>query len=119
PVAPSSGVQSSRLSDVAMRRSGTPNYIQYFPWRRVATMRLPCTRLRIAPDLDSVREYLPPAACANAAPRLVQVMRSRDVATASRGTSRFHCVSVRTYVQSSDSTMRAPYTPRRHSIWRW
>src|SRR5213078_997856 len=91
PSGPSTGVQSSRLSEVAIRRSGTPKYIQYLPFTRVAIRRSPSIRLRIAPDLDSVRIYWPPTR-ANAGPCLVHEIRSRDVATASRGTSRFHCV---------------------------
>src|SRR5881628_1208795 len=85
-----SGVQSIRLSDVAMRMSGTLKYIQYLPFTLVAMTRFPCTRVRIAPDLDSRLRYFPPAILANAGPCLVQVMRSREVATASRGMSRFH-----------------------------
>src|SRR5207247_9422497 len=118
PSGPSSGVQASRLSEVAISRSGTPKYIQYLPFTRVAMIRSPATRLRIAPDFDSVRRYLPPATFANAGPCLVQWMRSRDVATARRGTSRFHCVYVRTYVPSSVSTMRGSSTPPGHSFRR-
>src|SRR6266849_2893083 len=95
PFESSSGAHSSRLSEVAIRRSGTPKYIQYLPFTRVATIRWPSIRLRIAPDFDSVRKYFPPAAPAKAGPCFVHVTRSRDVATARRGTSRFHCVYVR------------------------
>src|SRR5882762_6950177 len=92
PSASSNGVQSTRLSEVAIIRSGTPKYIQYFPFTRVAMIRSPATRHRMAPDLDSRRRYLAPAARANAGPCFVQETRSGDVATASRETSRFHCV---------------------------
>src|ERR1041385_9372612 len=44
PAESSSGVQSMRLSDVAMRISGTPQYIQYFPLTRVAMSRSPSWR---------------------------------------------------------------------------
>src|SRR2546425_1053086 len=92
PLASSSGVQSTRLSDVAMRMSGTLKYIQYFPFTRVAMTRFPWARLRMAPDLDSRLRYLPLSLLANAGPCLFQVTRSREVAMASRGMSRFHWV---------------------------
>src|SRR6266511_3592026 len=92
PLVSSSGVQSTRLPDVAMRMSGTLKYIQYVPFTLVAITRLPSTRLRMAPDLDSKFRYFPPSVLANAGPWFVQLMRSRDVATARRGRSRFHCV---------------------------
>ena len=69
---------------------GTLKYIQYFPFTFVATRRFPTTRLTIAPDFDSTRRYFPPAAFANTGPCLSHVTRSREVATASRGTCRFH-----------------------------
>src|SRR2546430_210607 len=65
---------------------------QYFPFTRVAMIRSPSRRLRMAPDFVSWLRYLPPAARAKAGPCFVQETRSRDVATARRGTSRFHCV---------------------------
>src|SRR2546429_7923578 len=77
-----------RLSDVAMRTSGTLKYIQYIPPTLVAMTRLPSTRARIAPDFDSRPRYLPPYAWAKAGPCLVQWTRSREVATASRGMRR-------------------------------
>src|SRR2546425_11036426 len=92
PLASSSGVQSTRLSDVAMRMSGTLKYIQYFPFTLVAMTRFPSTRLRIAPDLDSRFRYFPPSILANAGPCFVQVMRSLEVAMARRGVWRFHRV---------------------------
>src|SRR5688572_10363291 len=92
PFASSSGVQSIRLSDVARRTSGTPKYIQYFPLTFVATIRLPSRRLRIAPDFDSTVRYFPLPTFANTGPCFVQLTRSFEVATARRGTSRFHCV---------------------------
>src|SRR5438034_7383616 len=58
----SSGVHAMRLSDVAMRMSGTLKYIQYIPPSFVAMTRLPSTRARIAPDFDSRSRYLPPYA---------------------------------------------------------
>src|SRR5438552_13205077 len=119
PLESSTGVQSSKFSDVAIRRSGTPKYIQYLPFTRVAMVRSPAIRLRIAPDFDSVRRYFPPAARAKAGPCLVQEIRSRDVATARRGTSRFHCVYGSTYVLSSASTIRGSSTPPGHSFRRW
>ena len=45
-----------------------------------------------APDFVSLRRKRPLSARANAGPCFVHVTRSRDVATARRGTSRFHCV---------------------------
>src|SRR2546425_1678098 len=72
PLPSSTGVQSSRLSDIAMWRSGTPKYIQYLPLTRVAMTRSPTTRERMAPDLDSARRYLPPAAPAKAGPCFVR-----------------------------------------------
>src|SRR5688572_4979055 len=65
----------------------------------------------MAPDLDSVLRYFPPDAVASAGPCLVHETRSRDVATASRGTSRFHWVYVSTYLPSSASTIRGSSTP--------
>src|SRR5256886_16187306 len=50
--------------------------------------RFPSTRATMAPDLDSRSRYFPPLAAANAGPRLVQWIRSRDVATARRGMRR-------------------------------
>src|SRR4030095_689825 len=88
----SSGVQSIRFSDVAIRTLGTLKYIQYLPFTLVATRRFPSTRLRIAPDLYSTFRYFPPAAFANTGPCFSHVTRSRDVATARRGMDRFHCV---------------------------
>src|SRR5438067_12211632 len=92
PSVSSSGVQSTRSSDVAMRMSGTLKYIQYVPPTLVAMTRFPSTRARIAPDFDSRFRYLPPDAFANAGPCLVQLTRSLDVATARRGMRWFHCV---------------------------
>src|SRR2546427_11849513 len=68
PLVSSRGVQSARLSDVAMRISGTLKYIQYFPSSLVAITRFPSTRLRIAPDLDSRLRYFPLTILANAGP---------------------------------------------------
>src|SRR3954467_8079507 len=87
-----SGVQSIRLSEVAIMMSGTLKYIQYFPFTFVATNRLPATRVRIAPDFVSVFRYLPLSALANAGPCFIQCTRSFDVAIARCGTSRFHWV---------------------------
>ncbi len=92
----SSGVHAMRLSDVAMRMSGTLKYIQYTPPTFVAMTRPPSTRARIAPDFDSRSRYLPPYAWAKAGPCFVQCTRSREVATARRGMRRFHWVYVRT-----------------------
>src|SRR5256886_10207555 len=92
PLESASGVQSTRSSEVAMRMSGTLKYIQYFPRSAVATTRFPATWPRMAPDLDSRSRYFPPPARANAGPCLVQWTKSRDVAIASRGISRFHWV---------------------------
>src|SRR5213076_2972925 len=119
PFLSSSGVHAMRLSDVAMRMSGTLKYIQYIPPTLVAMTRLPSTRARIAPDFDSRFRYLPPDAFANAGPCLVQLTRSRDVATARRGMRRFHCVYVSTYEPSSALTMPGSSTPPVHSYCRW
>src|SRR5437667_156267 len=70
PSVSSSGVQSTRSSDVAMRMSGTLNYIQYLPFTLVAMTRFPCTRVRIAPYLDSGLRSFPPAILAHAGPVL-------------------------------------------------
>src|ERR1700680_4755476 len=91
-----SGVQSMRSSDVAIRMSGTLKYIQYFPFTFVAISWLPWTLVRIAPDLVSSFRYFPLSAFANAGQCFCQWTRSFDVAIARRGTSRFHCVYVRT-----------------------
>src|SRR2546421_6814983 len=91
PFMSSSGVHAMRLSDVAMRMSGTLKYIQYIPPTLVAMTRLASTRARIAPDFDSRSRYLPPYAWAKAGPCLVQWTRAREVATASRGVRRFLC----------------------------
>src|SRR5262245_63436322 len=87
PVETSTGVQSSRLSEVASRIVGTPQYIQYFPFTRVAMIRSPSSRLRIAPDFDSLRRCFPLAARANAGPCFVQLMSLRDVVAAMGGPS--------------------------------
>src|SRR3954464_14575512 len=88
----SSGVHEMRSSEVAISTLGTLKYIQYFPFTFVATHRSRTNRQRIAPDFVSVARYLLPAAPANAGPCFSQWTRSRDVATASFGTLRFHCV---------------------------
>ena len=90
-------------------------YIQYLPFTLVAMTRSPSTWVTMAPDLDSRSRYFPPLAAAKAGPRLVQWIKSRDVATARRGMRRFHCVYVRTYVPSADSTTRGSSTPPGHS----
>src|SRR5438876_8967888 len=82
PAESASGVQSTRLSDVAMRMSGTSKYIQYLPFTAVAMRRLPAMRATMAPDFDSRLRYFPPSLLANAGPCFRQWMRSRDVAIA-------------------------------------
>src|SRR5438093_12934428 len=71
PSVSSSGVQSTRSSDVAMRMSGTLKYIQYLPFTFVAMTRFPCTLLRIAPDIDSKMLHLSHAILAHDGIRVV------------------------------------------------
>src|SRR5438034_7526257 len=106
PLVSSSGVQSTRSSEVAMRMSGTLKYIQYFPFTLVAMTRFPSTRLRIAPDLDSRFRYFPPSTLANAGPCFVQVTRSLEVAMARRGRSPVDCERVRTVGGPDESMVR-------------
>ncbi len=82
----STGVQSTRLSDVAAKTSESPQYIQYFPPIRTATTRLsPSRAATMAPDRDQRSAKRPPSALPKASPCFVQWTRSREVATASRG----------------------------------
>src|SRR5205085_5428847 len=91
PLSSSTGDHDTRSSELAISTSGTLKYIQYFPFTFVATHRSPTNRHRIAPDFVSMRESM-----GSAGPCFSHATRSRDVATASRGTSRFHWVYVST-----------------------
>src|SRR5438093_4083507 len=93
-----SGVQSIRLSDVAMRMSGTLKYIQYLPLTFVAMRRLPSTLVRIAPDFVSSFRYFPLAVFSIAGPCLCHCRRYFYVVIASLVTSIFHILIVKILV---------------------
>src|SRR5579871_1642796 len=94
PLESSTGVQWTRSSEVAIWIAPSSQYIQYLPSIFAAISRfLPGSSLVTIPaDLYLRCAYLAAAAPRNAGPRLVQCVRSVEVAIPTEYVLRFHCV---------------------------
>src|ERR1700753_2463778 len=92
PLSSSTGLQSTRLVDVAANTCNSPQYIQYFPPTFAITWRSPSSFVSIEADLCGILKNFPLYAFLNIGPCFTQVTRSFEVATPKRGTLRFHCV---------------------------
>ena len=109
------GVQWIKSSEVAANTCSSPQYIKYFPLIFLITCFPLTTSVRIEPDLQPRLKNFPSNALAKAGPCFVQSFRLREVATARRGTWRFHWVYIITYNPSSVTAIRGSSQPPGHS----